>query len=158
MADRTSGVTSDVVIEGGILVGHDGSRASGEAVLWAAELASRLGETLHVLRAWSLTNAPRPKTMEGGYIPPKEDFEEAVLDALAKDIEALGLSSQVDVQLHAAHGSAGSQLLEASRGSEMVVVGSRGVGGFRGLGFGSTADQVVRHASCPVVVVPTGKE
>ena len=52
------------------------------------------------------------------------------------------------------HGAATRRLLEAAEHAELLVVGSRGAGGFRGLRFGSTADQVVRYAPCPVVVVP----
>lgn len=141
-------------IEGGILVGHDGSRSSSEAVAWAAGHAARLGVPLHVLRAWVLTNAPRPRTMEPGFVPPEKDFEEAVLEQLAHDVEALHLPADCTVELHAAHGQSSSKLLEAAAGVEMLVVGRRGAGGFRGLLTGSTADQVVRHSPCPVVVVP----
>lgn len=143
-----------VTIDGGILVGHDGSKASSEAVAWAAGHAARLGVRLHVLRAWSLTNAPRPASMEPGYVPPPEDFERAVLEELGRDVEALHLPQNCTVELHAAHGQSSAELLEAAKGAEMLVVGRRGAGGFRGLLSGSTADQVVRHSPCPVVVVP----
>lgn len=149
MTERT-----EVEIDGGILVGHDGSAASSHAVSWAAEMASRLGERLHVLRAWSLTTAPRPETMEVGYVPPAEDFEAAVLRQLARDVEGLGLPAGCDYELHAVHGHSASKLLATAKRAEMLVVGARGAGGFKGLGFGSTADQVVRNATVPVVVVP----
>jgi nucleotide-binding universal stress UspA family protein len=149
---------SEVVIDGGILVGHDGSSASTEAVAWAADHAARVGVPLHVLRAWSLTNAPRPETMEPGYVPPPEDFEAAVLAQLTRDIEAMHLPAGCDVRLHAVRGQSAAKLLEAAAGAEVVVVGRRGAGGFRGLLSGSTADQVVRHSSIPVVVVPVGND
>jgi len=142
-------------IESGLLVGHDGSAASGAAVTWAAQLAARLDVPLHVLRAWSITTAPKPATMEGGYIPPLEDFEQAVVDQLRADLDALGLPTGLEVHCHARHDRSTTALLEAAERVEMLVVGSRGAGGFRGLGFGSTADQVVRHSTRPVVVVPT---
>jgi nucleotide-binding universal stress UspA family protein len=144
-----------VVIDGGVLVGHDGSRTSGEAVQWAARHAPRLGVHLHILRAWVLTNAPRPPTLQIGYVPPLEDFQAAVLDRLRQDVDALGLPAECRVDLHAVHGQAASRLVETAEGAELVVVGRRGAGGFRGLLFGSTADQVVRHSPTPVVVVPT---
>ena len=53
-------VVNEVTVEGGLLVGHDGSAAASEAVRWAAGLAGELGEPLHVLRAWALLNAPQP--------------------------------------------------------------------------------------------------
>lgn len=149
---------SGVAIDGGILVGHDGSDESGRAVSWAADLAARLHCKLHVLRAWSLTNAPRPETMELGYVPPPEDFEKAVLDRLARDVEALDLPEGCEVELHAARGQSSAKLLETAEGAEMLVVGARGAGGFRGLHFGSTADQVVRNSPCPVIVIPSPRD
>lgn len=153
-----TGEQASVVVNGGILVGHDGSTASSEAVTWAAGHAARLGVPLHVLRAWSLTNAPRPASMKLGYIPPAEDFEAAVLAQLGRDVEALHLPAECTVELHAVHGQSSAKLLEAAAGAELVVVGARGAGGFRGLRFGSTADQVMRNAPCPVVVVPVGRD
>jgi len=149
---------TEVTIDGGILVGHDGSSASSEAVAWAAGHAARLGIPLHVLRAWSLTNAPRPESMEPGYVPPPADFEAAVLKQLTHDVEALHLPAECTVELHAVRGQSSAKLLEAAAGAELLVVGARGAGGFRGLLFGSTADQVTRHAPCPVVVLPVGRD
>jgi nucleotide-binding universal stress UspA family protein len=54
-----------------------------------------------------------------------------------------------------ASGSAADGLLGAAKGADLVVVGSRGVGGFRGLLLGSVSQQVAHHAACPVVVVPS---
>ena len=93
--------------------------------------------------------------MEPGYVPPPEDFEAAVLDQLGKDVDALGLPADCTVDLHAVRGQSAARLLETAEGAELLVVGRRGAGGFRGLLFGSTADQVVRHSPVPVVVVPT---
>lgn len=145
-------VVEQVPLDGGVLVGHDGSAASGEAVRYAARLAGRLGCPLHVLRAWTIKTAPRPATQRPGYVAPLADFEAAVRDDLAGDVDRLALTG--DVHLHVVHGRASRELLRAAEGAEMVVVGRRGEGGFRGLGFGSTADRVVPHAPCPVVVVP----
>lgn len=145
-------VVEEVELGGGVLVGHDGSAASGEAVRWAADLASRLGTPLHVLRAWVITKAPRPATQELGYVAPMSDYEAAVRAELEGDVRHLDPPGQVE--LHVVHGHSAKKLLLAARGAEMVVVGRRGRGGFRGLGFGSTADQVVRNATCPVIVVP----
>lgn len=156
-ADSTD-VATRAEIDGGVLVGHDGSPAADDAVEWAGGLAARLGVSMHVLRAWSLTNAPRPAAMTGGYIPPLDDFQQAVLDAVRADLAALELPEGLDVQVHAAHAKPSAALLEAAAGAELLVVASRGAGGFRGLGFGSTADQVVRHSPCPVVVVPQPKD
>jgi nucleotide-binding universal stress UspA family protein len=147
-------VNTRLELDGGLLVGHDGSASADEAVRWAAGVAGRLGCPVHVVRTWAISSAPRPATASPGYVPPLTDFETAVLERLRHDVDRLGLAEDVDVQCHVLHGSAGRRLLEASEGAEMLVVGSRGAGGFRGLLFGSTADQVVRHARIPVVVVP----
>src|ERR671938_344445 len=72
------GVTRVADVPGGVLVGHDGSVCAQEALQWAARLAARAGFPLHVLRAWKITTAPRPATWAPGYIPPFEDFEQAV--------------------------------------------------------------------------------
>ncbi len=93
--------------------------------------------------------------MRTGYVPPEADFEAAVLEKLTKQVASMELPPECDVRLHAVHGQSSDKLLETAVGAELLVVGKRGAGGFRGLGFGSTADQVVRHAPCPVVVVPT---
>lgn len=145
-------VVRKVQLDGGVLVGHDGSPAADVGVRWAADLAARLGEPLHVLRAWGMLNAPTPPTKQGGYIPPLVDWEGAVRSELSAQVDHLGLPGEV--QVHVAHEGAAKALLTAAEGASLLVVARRGAGGFRGLGFGSTADQVARHAPCPVVVVP----
>lgn len=147
-------VTTTAHIEGGIVVGHDGSPHSTHALEWAARLAARLGEPLHVLRAWSMSNAPRPASFTGGYVPPLDEFEEAVRAALEADVHRAEVPDGVPVTFHTCHGAAGQRLVESATHAHLLVLASRGAGGFRGLRFGSTADQVVRHAPCPVVVVP----
>lgn len=147
-----SEVVESVAIDGGVLVGHDGSAAASEAVQWAADLAGKLDLPLHVLRAWGMTNAPTPRTRETGYVPPLSDFEAAVREQLDEDITALDLPGEV--HLHVVHGRSARELLAAAEGADLLVVGRRGSGGFRGLRFGSTAEQVVRFAPCPVVAVP----
>ena len=145
-------------VAGDVVVGYDGSQAAGEAVRWAADLAVELGVALHVVRSWSITRAPKPKSMQPGYVPPLEEFAAAVREDLEGDIAALGLPQGCDLRFHAVHGQSSAGLLKTSVGARMLVVGARGAGGFRGLGFGSTADQVVRNATVPVVVVPVGRD
>lgn len=137
-----------------ILVGMDGSKSSAQALRWAARLAGRLGCPLVIVRMWSMSSAPQPETWSRGYVPPLSDFQAAVLHQLRRDVAALALSEELDVSCHVVHGAAGRRLVESSAGAEMLVVGSRGTGGFLGLRLGSTATQIVGHAHCPVVVVP----
>lgn len=147
-------VATSLDIDGGLLVGHDGSAPATHAVRWAVRWADRVGSDVHVVRTWVLSSAPRPTTWSPGYVPPMTDFEQAVLEALQRDVAALELPDGPAVHCHVLHGSAGRRLVEASEKADLVVVGSRGAGGFRGLVLGSTADQLVRHAFCPVVVIP----
>jgi nucleotide-binding universal stress UspA family protein len=143
-------------IDGGILVGHDGSECAQDALRWAAALAHRAHLDLHVLRAWSMTSAPRPSTWQAGYVPPVTDFETSVLDDLRSHVAAAGLHRDVRVTCHAVHRAPAKALIEAAEGADLLVVGARGRGGFAGLLLGSIGDQVVNHAPCPVTVVRAG--
>lgn len=147
-------VSNHADITGGIVVGHDGSRAAGTVVRVAADLAHRLGVTLHVVRVWHLATAPRPDSMVGGYVPPVAEFEQAVIADLKADCTAAGLRDDVDLELYALRGQSAECLIKAAQKAEMLVIGVRGAGGFAGLRFGSTATQVVRHSPVPVLVVP----
>ncbi|WP_344924487.1 universal stress protein [Saccharopolyspora gregorii] len=64
-----------------------------------------------------------------------------------------GRGARIPVQRHIAHSPSPQALLSASRGADLLVVGHRGRGGFAGLLLGSVAEQCVRHAACPVLVV-----
>ena len=143
-----------VKLNGGVLVGDDGSPVSRAAVVWAAQDAGRRGSTLHVLQAWSMTKAPRPPTWSPGYVPAFPDWEAAVVrDLESRCANLLKDAAGVAFEVHAAHAPAARALIEASRGADLVVVGTRGRGGFAGLVLGSVAEQVIRHAYCPVTVV-----
>jgi nucleotide-binding universal stress UspA family protein len=149
-------VRENVTLDGGILVGHDGSECAQDAVRWAGRLAQRADLDLHVLRAWSMTSAPRPSTWALGYVPPMTDWEQAVLDELTKHVRALHLDESVRVTCHVVHRSPAKALIEAAAGADLLVVGARGRGGFSGLLLGSTSDQVVHHAPIPVTVIRSG--
>lgn len=145
-------VTESIDANGEILVGNDGSKAALQALRWAADMADRLGEPLHVVRSWVIATAPTPASATGGFVPPLDEYEREVLEHLRRDVARLGLNTTV--HHHVVHGAASRCLVEASSTASMLVMGSRGIGGFLGLVIGSTTEQVVRHAHCPVVVVP----
>jgi len=140
-------------IHDGFVVGHDGSRHADRALGWAADWARRTGCRVHVVRTWVLSSAPRPRSWHPTYVPPMTDYEQAVLEALEEDVRELDLPIGLDLTCHVVHGTPARRLVEASRHAELLAVSSRGRGGFAGLVMGSTTDQVVRHAHCPVVVV-----
>ncbi|CAN5774804.1 hypothetical protein BH20ACT6_BH20ACT6_20660 [soil metagenome] len=145
-------VTTRPAVSSGIVVGHDGSERSQAAVRWAAEEAAVRGCALHVVRAWTVTHAPRPSTWSFGYVPSLPEYETAVTEVLEDAWQ--GLREHVpELHLHAAHGKPARIIVEASRGADLVVVGSRGQGRVAEFALGSVADQVAREARCPVVVV-----
>lgn len=141
----------------GILVGHDGSKDANQALQTAARMAAALGTHVTVNRAWSLMTAPKPSTATAGYVPPLEDFEAATLAELDRDVAPVREQfPDVTIDTAVVRGNPAAQLIEASESAEMVVVGSRGRGGFAGLVLGSVSEQVVRYAKCPVLVVRRG--
>jgi nucleotide-binding universal stress UspA family protein len=149
-------VTEAVRLDGGILVGHDGSKCAQEALGWAAWLAARADMDLHVLRAWSMMTAPKPASWAPGYVPPLEEFEKAVHRELTAHVAAAGLDPAVRVTCHVVHASPAQGMMAAAAGADLLVVGARGRGGFAGLLLGSVSDQIVHHAPCPVTVVRPG--
>ena len=145
-----------VRIDGGIVVGHDGSKSSQEALAWAAALAGRADLDLHVVRAWAMMTAPKPSTWSPGYVPPLTDYEQAVLDELTSHVKAARLDPAVRVTCHVVHKSPAQGLMSAAEGADLMVVGARGRGGFAGLLVGSVSAQLVHHAPCPVTVIRSG--
>ena len=133
----------------GVAVGDDGSAGSRDAVRWAAREAAVRGCPLYVLRSWSILDLAPPAAQAS--VPPLATFQARVQAEMQDDWAALDLD--VAVHLQPVHAPAVRMLLEASRTADLLVVGSRGRGGFTELVLGSTADQVVRHSHCPVTVV-----
>lgn len=144
-----------------IVIGYDGSDFAREALRKGLWLASKVGAPARVVRAWTISNAPRPKTWEPGFVPPVDDFAEAVLEQLKAQTAAIVAEYPgVAVSYEAPHGAAGRELVRASEGARVLVVGTRGQGGFSGLLLGSVSDQVVEHAHCDVLVTrrPAGDQ
>ena len=136
-----------------VVIGYDGSDFSAEALRKGLWLASKLEAPVRIVRAWTISNAPRPKTWEPGFVPPVEDYAEAVLDELKKaTAAAVAEYPQVEVGYDVPHGAAGRELLRASQAARVIVVGTRGLGGFSGLLLGSVTGQLVEHAHCDVLV------
>ena len=81
----------------------------------------------------------------------------AAQETIAKTVAEIGQPQPPSVTVRAVHGFPVHELIEASRDADLVVLGSRGAGGFARLTMGSVSSQVVHHAHCPVVVVPHEK-
>jgi nucleotide-binding universal stress UspA family protein len=136
-----------------IVIGFDGSDFAQEALRKGLWLASKVGAPVRIVRAWTISNAPRPSTWAPGYVPPVEDFAEAVLQQVkGQTARTLAEFPDLAVTFAVPHGAAGRELLKASDDARVIVVGTRGLGGFSGLLLGSVSDQVVEHAHCDVLV------
>lgn len=147
-------VAREVRPEGGVVVGDDGSRAAADAVRYAAEEARRRGAVLHVVRAWTIMSADRPDDLPPGIVASLTELESSTREGEeARLTEVLGDAPGVEVTVHVCHGPSAQALLTASETADVVVVGARGRGGFASLLLGSVAEQCVRHAGCPVLVV-----
>jgi nucleotide-binding universal stress UspA family protein len=131
-----------------VAVGVDGSAGSERALRWAASYARATGARLRAVRAWSYLDQPAER-----FDPAwgEDEARRGLDDALA----ALGDElAGVEVERLVVCDLAAPALLDAAKDADLVVVGSRGIGGFEGLRLGSVSSQVAHHAACPVVVVP----
>ncbi|WP_018686825.1 universal stress protein [Actinokineospora enzanensis] len=136
-----------------VLAAVDGSESATRALVWAATEARRLGRELRVLTVypWPVTGYPD--------IAATGERLRAGLRAQAQDVLAQARLTADEttpgllVRTEALEGDAIGHLLAAGRVAEMLVLGSRGLGGFSGLLLGSTAVALTAHGYCPVVVV-----
>jgi nucleotide-binding universal stress UspA family protein len=152
-------IATEAVVDGGVVVGHDGSGCAQEAVQWAARLAERAHWPLHVVRAWRIATAPQPASWEPGFVPPISDYEQAVQADLESDVaDVLGAERARSVSCHVVHAPPVRALLQVAEGADLLVVGARGRGGFAGLLLGSVSDQIAHHAPCPVTVVRSNRK
>jgi nucleotide-binding universal stress UspA family protein len=139
-----------------IVVGVDGSHGSVEALKFAIEEARVRGAEVKAVSAWEV-----PASAYGmGMVPVPVDagsFEKIAQDALDKTLDEAGASTagvNVTPILHKGHPA--DVLVAAAQNADLLVVGSRGLGGFKGLLLGSVSQQCAHHASCPVAIVPNG--
>ena len=139
-----------------IVVGVDGSDSSRKALAWAYDEAGHHGASLVVVTTW---HPPAlPMTPPYGSIPP-DDYEaqprREALELLERfTSELVPKDPAVDVRTSVEEGKNPAEvLIERSKEADLVVVGSRGHGGFVGMLLGSVSQHLVAHADCPVVVV-----
>ena len=139
-----------------IVVGVDGSEASMEALRFALEEGRRRGAEVKVVKAWEV---PPLAYGAGWSVPaPVDDYEKVADTKLQKIIDdAADLSAGVKVTPVLCEGQAASVLCAQAAGADLLVVGSRGLGGFRGLLLGSVGQECAHHATCPVVIIPHGR-
>lgn len=132
-----------------VVVGVDGSEGSRRAAEFAAETAELYEAPLTVLYAWTGDAGWPPAQAQAGVPPPgvPEEVTGLVSDLAAKHPQVRAAPEVVR------GGNAHEALVAASRNARLVVVGSRGRGGFRGLLLGSVSQALIHHAHCPVAVL-----
>jgi nucleotide-binding universal stress UspA family protein len=135
-----------------IVVGVDGSAASRAALTWAVRQAALTGAMVDAIIAWrqpTVYRYPLPLAPETS----ARELATRVLDSAIYEV-AQGLDgSAAEVTPKVLEGNAASVLLHAAADADLLVVGSRGHGGFAGALLGSTSQHCVSHAACPVVVI-----
>ena len=136
---------------GRIVVGVDGSSYSEEALRWAIGQARLTGQPVAAVISWSI-----PVDYSIGAAGPLMSFDwedvavQTVEGTIAKVVEPAD-ADRVSQQVVMGHPA--RVLLDASEDAALLVVGSRGRGGFKGMLLGSVSQQVIARAACPVVVV-----
>jgi nucleotide-binding universal stress UspA family protein len=138
---------------GRIVAGVDGSDSSKAALRWAIQQAKLTGASVDAVMAWSYSTAYAPMTgsdvdIEGG--------TRKALTEIIKDVA--GSQPEVPVRQLVGEGHAAEVLLREARDADLLVVGSRGRGGFASAIVGSVSLQCVLHAHCPVLVLRDGHE
>jgi len=150
-----------------IVVGVDGSAGGAEALRWAVAEARLRKAPLRVVHAWTYGYTGMPLggfAAMGGFDSYVSigidviDLQRAAEHLIERTTEEVaGGVEGIEVERQIVEGAAAQVLIGASVGADLLVVGSRGHGGFVGLMLGSVSQQCVHHAPCPVVVVRSPK-
>ena len=144
-----------------IVVGVDHSPGARAALLFANEEARLRGATLHAVHAWiwgyvgytglELGDVP----VLGGEVHDVQAAAEAALVAIVRQVLP---ETDVPIEMRAVMGTPAAVLVDESKNADLLVVGSRGHGGFAQLLLGSVSQQCAHHAACPVVIVHAPKD
>lgn len=135
-----------------VVVGTDGSPSSISALAWAARQAQLTGASLEVIMTWDW-----PVTFAWSVIPDEYDASGDCEKVLATTLAPIRADyPEVAIRSQVVKGHPAPLLISASRGADLLVVGSRGHAAFAGMLLGSVSEHCVSHAHCPVVVVRDG--
>lgn len=142
-----------------VVVGVDGSDNANAALDFAVAEARLRSATLRVVAAWNV-----PPTMYGAdfgatFAPLDPSVTDSVREHARSAAEeaaeaARGRAPDVECDAVVEEGDPAAALLEHAKDADLIVVGTRGLGGFKSLLLGSVSQKVVHHAPCPVVIVP----
>jgi nucleotide-binding universal stress UspA family protein len=141
-----------------IVVGVDGSGGSIAALRWAAHEASLRGVAVHVVMAWQRPMQYGSANVFGLGMDPSIDIEKSLEGAASEEttrlVEETRKERDVPITWETVEGHPAMALLAIAKDADILVVGSRGHGGFVSALLGSVSQHVVAHAQCPVVVIP----
>lgn len=144
--------------KGSIVVGVDGSSESKAALRWALDEARLRQAKLRCVHAWLFPSVTGPNgvatRLAAEVFETLRDDADELLESVIADVVS-ETDADVEIVRSVVEGPPATALIAASDGADLLVVGSRGLGGFRGLLLGSVGQQCVHHASCPVVIVRT---
>jgi nucleotide-binding universal stress UspA family protein len=141
-----------------VVVGVDGSAESLAALRWAAKYAAATGATVSALLSWHYPAAVG--TAPVGHAPKEisDEVRTEMQETLDKAVtEVFGSPLPSGVRAEVVYGHPANTLVEASENADLLVVGNRGHGAFRGMLVGSVSIHCVTNAACPVVVVRQGE-
>ncbi len=133
-----------------IVVGVDGSDGGDRALRWAVREAAERGGTVQAVIAWNWEAIGAPPTF-ADVDDPRERAERTLAAAI---VAALTAGPGVSVAAEVVRGYPAQVLVEAARDADLLVLGSHGHGRVFHAVLGSVAEECVRAATCPVVVVP----
>jgi nucleotide-binding universal stress UspA family protein len=146
---------------GRIVVGVDGSDGSRRALVWAAEEARLRKSVVVAIHVYTIPPLlMSPDTLAGIPAAPITDpglierLEESAEKLLAQEIEQVD-SDDLTIEGRVVSGPTADALISAAEEADLVVVGTRGLGGFKELLLGSVSHQVAHYSHCPVVIVPS---
>jgi nucleotide-binding universal stress UspA family protein len=147
---------------GYVLVGIDGSDAARDALAWAGHAARRFELPLRIIHAYvqDISTQTGPAALRGATIhsgdpepggPRRHDRSRDVATHIIHEV--LGHEAAEAAELLVVDGRPSDVLLRHARDAEMVVVGSRGIGGLGGRLLGSVSQRLAQEATCPVVII-----
>jgi|HubBroStandDraft_1064217.scaffolds.fasta_scaffold199097_2 nucleotide-binding universal stress UspA family protein len=149
MALQTSDAQDSDVSRPNIVVGIDGSDASLDALDWAGRQAYLTGSRLEIIMTWEWPNT----SGWGAYLPGDYNPSEGMPGLLAKAADELRAKhDDIEIMSRVVEGHPASVLVDATKGADLLVVGSRGHGEFVGMLISSVSEYCVTHAHCPVLV------
>jgi nucleotide-binding universal stress UspA family protein len=131
-----------------VVVGVDGSQPSRHALQWGRFMARVLDARIDAVTVWDIS-----AVMASAWVDDWDPEKDAAANLQATVAEVLGSAPATPVREIVCHGSAAAELMQASQGAQLLILGRRGHGGFHGLLLGSVSAACVAHAHCPVLIV-----